>query len=268
MLSAVRDSVEDMVSRGRSGAAVALDEAQRAVVELRSDASGVVVGAPGTGKTETLVARVAALVERGVDPDAILVLTPSRQTATALRDRLALAIGRATSGPAARSVASFAFQLVRAASVAAGAEPPQLLTGGDEDQLIQDLLDGDAEDELAGRRRWPEWLGPAIRGTKGFRTEVRTFLAECTTLGIEPEALRALGERHGLDADTPPWIQYLRQYADIPLRNDINKREDYMTIAKWALNEAWMNMDLESCKEIMDLLEAACVSVVNQVKQS
>ena len=214
MLSAVRDSVEDMVSRGRSGAAVALDEAQRAVVELRSDASGVVDGAPGTGKTETLVARVAALVERGVDPDAILVLTPSRQTATALRDRLALAIGRATSGPAARSVASFAFQLVRAASVAAGAEPPQLLTGGDEDQLIQDLLDGDAEDELAGRRRWPEWLGPAIRGTKGFRTEVRTFLAECTTLGIEPQALRALGERHGLDA----WValsSFFAEYVEV-----------------------------------------------------
>src|SRR3954452_10388092 len=113
-LSVVRDSVGGMVSRGRSGAAIALDEAQRAVVDLPSDASGVVVGAPGSGKTATLVARVAALVERGVDPDAILVLTPSRQTATALRDRLALAIGRATSGPAARSVASFAFQLVRA----------------------------------------------------------------------------------------------------------------------------------------------------------
>ncbi len=88
------------MSRGGSGAAIALDEAQRAVVDLPATASGVVVGAPGTGKTSTLVARVAALVERGVDPDAILVLTPSRQTATALRDRLALAIGRATSGPA------------------------------------------------------------------------------------------------------------------------------------------------------------------------
>jgi superfamily I DNA/RNA helicase/RecB family exonuclease len=199
-----------MVSRGRSGAAIALDEAQRAVVDLRSDASGVVVGSPGKGKTATLVARVAALVERGVDPDAILVLTPSRQTATALRDRLALAIGRATSGPVARSVASFAFQLVRAASVAAEAEPPQLLTGGDEDQLIQDLLDGDAEDELVGRGRWPDWLGPAIRGTKGFRTEVRTFLAECTTLGIEPEALRALGERHRLEA----WVALSSFFAE------------------------------------------------------
>ena len=198
------------MSRGAAGAAFAADEAQRAVIELPPRVGGVVVGGPGTGKTSTLVARVAALVERGVEPDSILVLTPSRQTATALRDRLALAIGRATSGPAARSAASFAFQVVRAAAVAADAEPPQLLTGGDEDRLIQDLLDGDSEDEVAGERRWPDWLGPAIRGTRGFRTEVRTFLAECTTLGIEPDALRALGERHGLDS----WIALASFFAE------------------------------------------------------
>jgi len=198
------------MTQGGSGVGFALDEAQRAVVDLPAGAGGVVVGAPGTGKTATLIARVAALVARGVDPDAILVLTPSRQTATALRDRLALAIGRATSGPPARSVASFAFQIVRAAAVIADADPPQLLTGGDEDQLIADLLDGDAQDELDGRGRWPDWLSPAIRGTKGFRTEVRLFIAECTTLGIEPDALRALGVRHGLDA----WVALASFFAE------------------------------------------------------
>ncbi len=181
------------------GAAFAPDASQRAVVALPADASGVVVGAPGTGKTATLVARVADLVARGVHPDAILVLTPSRTTATALRDRLALAVDRATSGPLARSVTSFAFQLVRAAAVAAGDEPPQLLTGGDEDQLIHDLLAGDAEDERAGRTRWPSWLGADIRATKGFRTEVRTFLAECTTLGIEPRRLAALARERDIE---------------------------------------------------------------------
>src|SRR3954468_14471254 len=127
-----------MVSRAASGARIAPDGDQRAVVVLPPRASGVVAGAPGTGKTATLIERVAALVEQGMDPDAVLVLTPSRHTATALRDRLALAMGRATSGPPARSMASFAFHVVRAAAVAAGEEPPQLLTGGDEDQLIQD----------------------------------------------------------------------------------------------------------------------------------
>ncbi|HEX5729010.1 UvrD-helicase domain-containing protein, partial [Microbacterium sp.] len=201
-----------------SGAAPVLDPQQRAVVALPAQASGVVVGAPGTGKTATLIARVAALADAGVDPDSMLVLTPSRQTATALRDRLALAVGRATSGPIARSVASFAYQIVRATAVASGHEPPQLLTGGDEDRLIQDLLEGDAEDEAEGRGRWPAWLGPEIRSTKGFRTEVRTFLAECTTLGIEPERLRAIGLAHSI----PVWedmasffAEYLQVRADM-----------------------------------------------------
>jgi superfamily I DNA/RNA helicase/RecB family exonuclease len=195
-------------------APLAPDPHQRAVLDLPIAASGVVVGAPGTGKTATLVARVAALVQAGVDPDSVLVLTPSRQTATELRDRLGLAVGVATAGPLARSVASYAFQLVRAHAVSVDADPPQLLTGGDEDQIIRDLLDGDAEDEAHGPSRWPEWLGPAIRGTAGFRTEVRTFLAECTTLGIEPARLRELGERH----EVPAWVSlasFAAEYLEV-----------------------------------------------------
>ncbi|MDT0143129.1 ATP-dependent DNA helicase [Microbacterium sp. PRC9] len=191
-----------MTSGKADRAAWTPDAAQQTVLALPREASGVVVGAPGTGKTETLIARVAAVIRAGVDPDAVLVLTPSRQTATALRDRLGLAVGVATTGPLARSVASYAFQVVRAHAVAADADPPQLLTGGDEDQIIRDLLEGDDEDEAAGIVRWPDWLGPAIRGTAGFRTEVRTFLAECTTLGIGPRRLRELGERHEL----PAWV--------------------------------------------------------------
>lgn len=191
-----------MTSGKADRAAWTPDAAQQTVLALPREASGVVVGAPGTGKTETLIARVAAVIRAGVDPDAVLVLTPSRQTATALRDRLGLAVGVATTGPLARSVASYAFQVVRAHAVAAEADPPQLLTGGDEDQIIRDLLEGDDEDEAAGVVRWPDWLGPAIRGTAGFRTEVRTFLAECTTLGIGPRRLRELGERHEL----PAWV--------------------------------------------------------------
>ncbi len=210
----ITDDVRDVAATTRTPPPSALrfepDADQADVIGLPADDCGVVAGAPGSGKTATLIARVAALVQAGVEPDGILVLTPSRQTATALRDRLGLAVGRATAGPLARSVASYAFQLVRAHAVATEAEPPQLLTGGEEDQIIRDLLDGDAEDETAGPSRWPDWLGPAVRGTAGFRTEVRTFLAECTTLGIEPARLRALGERDGI----PAWVSLSSFFAE------------------------------------------------------
>ncbi|WP_322411928.1 ATP-dependent DNA helicase [Microbacterium invictum] len=192
-----------------------LDGDQSAVVHLPPDASGVVVGAPGSGKTHCVVERFRHLVHDGVEPDEILVLTPTRQTATLLRDRLSLAAARATSGAPARSVPSFAFQIVRAAEVAAGGDAPQLLTGGDEDQLLRDLLDGDAEDEAAGTPRgWPAWLGPEIRATAGFRTEVRTFLAECTTLGLAPAALARLARTHEVEV-WHPLASFFQEYLDV-----------------------------------------------------
>ncbi len=199
-------------------AALALDRAQRAIVDLPLDASGTVAGAPGTGKTATLVARVQALVATGVDAERLLVLTPSRPTATVLRDRLGLAVRRATAGALAHSVASFAFRLVRGAQVHAGGEPPRLLTGGDEDQLIHDLLDGDAQDEASGLGRWPAWLSADVRATKGFRSEVRAFLAECTTLGVEPGLLRSWGARDGVEtwgALASFFTEYLQVRADM-----------------------------------------------------
>ncbi|MGB4137817.1 MAG: UvrD-helicase domain-containing protein, partial [Microbacterium sp.] len=144
------------------------DAAQQAVVHAPSAVSGVVLGAPGTGKTHTLIDRVAALLDGGLAPEQVLVLTLSRQAATALRDRIGVRIGQATPGPMARSIGSFAFQLVRGAMVRAGEQPPALLTGADQDRIIAELLAGDEADDV---QRWPEALSPAVRASKGFRSE-------------------------------------------------------------------------------------------------
>ncbi|WP_315638440.1 MULTISPECIES: ATP-dependent DNA helicase [Microbacterium] len=168
------------------------DAAQQAVITAPPTASGVVIGAPGTGKTRTLVDRVVQLLEvEGLRPEEVLALTPSRQAATALRDRIGVRIGQATPGPLARSLGSFAFQLVRGAMVREGAEPPALLTGADQDRIIAELLAGDAED---ARIAWPPALSEPVRASKGFRSELRAFLAECTELGASPAELRATGD--------------------------------------------------------------------------
>ncbi|MGH2484941.1 MAG: UvrD-helicase domain-containing protein, partial [Ktedonobacterales bacterium] len=64
-----------------------LDREQRAAAH--SPTPALVIAGPGTGKTSTLVGRVAYLVrERGVSPDSILALTFSNKAAGEMRERL------------------------------------------------------------------------------------------------------------------------------------------------------------------------------------
>lgn len=195
--SVVADTVVSMTS----------DAAQLAVVRAAPEASAVVIGAPGTGKTTALADRVVHLLESGMKPEELLVLTPSRQAATALRDRLGVRVTQATPGPLVRSLASFAFQLVRGVTVQQGLEPPALLTGADQDRIFADLLAGDAED---GVRQWPETLSPSVRASKGFRSELRAFLAEITELGVAPGELEHSGREVWQAA-----ADFLDEYRDV-----------------------------------------------------
>ena len=63
---------------------------------VRSDAPHILVAAgPGTGKTFTLVSRLARLLGEGSDPAGIVVITFTRRAAGELRERLAAAVGAA-----------------------------------------------------------------------------------------------------------------------------------------------------------------------------
>jgi superfamily I DNA/RNA helicase/RecB family exonuclease len=173
-----------------------LDPSQAAVLALGDTESAAVIGAPGTGKTTTLVELVAdRVLDRGWAADEVVVLTPNRASATRLRDILALRLGVATNGPIARTTNSVAFELVQHAAQRLGAARPKLLTGGEQDQIVKELLQGHIDD--ATGPRWPDILGPEVRQLRGFRTELRELMMRCTEFGIEPHRLRELGAAHG-----------------------------------------------------------------------
>ncbi|WP_406479648.1 UvrD-helicase domain-containing protein [Streptomyces platensis] len=208
-----------------------LDAAQRAVVDHRHGPLLVLAG-PGTGKTTTLVESVARRVRAGADPERILVLTFSRKAAVELRDRLAarLAVLEGQSGgspgraggarragiPQATTFHSFCYALVRAHQDAdLFADPVRLLSGPEQDLVVRELLEGQAELAGAGRAQvsWPDELRACLT-TRGFADEVRAVLARSRELGLGPEALGAFARRTG----RPDWsaaAAFLAEYLDV-----------------------------------------------------
>ncbi|WP_199858882.1 ATP-dependent helicase [Frigoribacterium sp. CFBP 8751] len=184
----------------RAVAPTALDDSQRAVLDLPHGWSAAVLGAPGSGKTRTLVEFVVDRVEvRGWGPTAVMALAPTRSTATTLRDVIASRLTVPTPGPLARTVSSLAFDVVGHAARLVGLPAPTLLTGGDQDSIVRALLEGH---ELDGTGpSWPDGLGPTVRRLRGFRTELREVLMRSTEHRIGSEGLRRAAELAG----RPEW---------------------------------------------------------------
>ncbi|WP_426520379.1 ATP-dependent helicase [Diaminobutyricibacter sp. McL0618] len=187
-----------LAPRGTRIGDLQLDDSQAAVLSLDDGESAAVLGAPGTGKTTTLVEVLAERVlDRGYATSEVLALTASRTSATRLRDRIALRLDVPTNGPLARTATSLAFQLVGHRARAAAVDPPRLLTGGEQDQIIAELLAGHLEDGTGPS--WPEPLVDDVRTLRGFRTELRELMARCVEHGVSPERLVRLAAEAGRD---------------------------------------------------------------------
>jgi superfamily I DNA/RNA helicase/RecB family exonuclease len=165
-----------------------LDAAQQSVV-AHTDGPLLVIGGPGTGKTSTLVAAVAARVDAGADPQQVLVLTFGRRGAAALRERIERRVvaGGVASQPLVRTFHAYAFGLLRRRAAQRGEPPPRLLTGPEQDIVIRDLLAGSAE-------RWPARLRAALP-TFEFARQLRDLLLRASERGIDAAALAAYGEK-------------------------------------------------------------------------
>lgn len=124
-----------------SGWDAGLDEAQLAAA-THGDGPLVVVAGAGTGKTRTLVSRVAALIDRGVDPERVLLLTFTRRAA---EEMLAWAAAICDRREAARKLwggtfHAIAYRLVAAHADSLGLSPSlSVLDPGDARELM-DLL--------------------------------------------------------------------------------------------------------------------------------
>lgn len=186
------------------------------MLALPDGVHAAVLGAPGTGKTRTIIEAVAERIDtRGYHPDEVVVIASDRRSATALRDQLSLRVSAPTRGPLARTLGSLAFGLVAARAVLDAAPSPRLLTGADQDNIIADLLRGDLDDaELGEGIPWPENLDPEVRGLRGFRTELRELMMRLVETGTRPAELAALGREYS----RPEWeaaAEFITRYESV-----------------------------------------------------
>lgn len=242
---------------------VALDPSQLAVLELPVGVNAAVIGAPGTGKTTTIIELVAQRVlDLDFAPEEVLVLTPTRSTASRLRDQLAVRIGRPTRGPLARTATSLAFDIARQAAVLAGDPPPTLLAGGDHDAIIRELLAGHIED---GRGpAWPDPLTDEVRVLPTFRTELRELMMRATDFGATPARLAQLGAEHGHQE----WVaaaQFFAEYRQIVAESHPDRLDpaELMAAAAAAIDSGRSGTTVERLRLVVvdDLQEATAATL-------
>ncbi|WP_288765819.1 PD-(D/E)XK nuclease family protein [uncultured Varibaculum sp.] len=167
-------------------------EGARILSRLENGESVVVNGVEGSGKTTLALAAMKMLHDQASE---VVGVTPSRaradylNTAKTSRD---LPIARPFITPTA-----LAFQMLKqfASNRREQLPEPVLLTGSQEEERIQDLL------EQVPNVKWPEYIGPEVRQTEYFRAEVRSLFAACAHWGITSLDLDALGSEY----QVPEW---------------------------------------------------------------
>lgn len=113
----------------------ALNEEQLAAV-FAPDGPVLVIAAAGTGKTRTLIYRVAHLVERGIDPRRILLLTFTNRAAREMLERAERLVGESVGGLWGGTFHHMANRILRRHADALGYRPDYTILDRDDSRSL------------------------------------------------------------------------------------------------------------------------------------
>jgi DNA helicase-2/ATP-dependent DNA helicase PcrA len=131
-----RTSDQDLVPKLSVDYAGVLNAQQYAAVTA-SEGPALVIAGAGSGKTRTLVHRVAFLIDSGVDPSQILLLTFTRKSSEEMLERVGALIGSRSQRVCGGTFHSVANMLLRRYGRVLGIEPSfTIMDRGDAEDLI------------------------------------------------------------------------------------------------------------------------------------
>jgi len=194
-----------------SAPGIALDDAQRAVVDHVARRSGclLVTGGPGSGKTTALVAAVARLADEGIPLGRVVVLTHARPAAQRLRRRIMDATGGAQVGLRITTPHGWCQSLLQNA-MPPGQARPRLINAPEQEFTVRDLLGSPV---TAQRVHWPADLAQAV-ATPSFAAQLRFLMLRARQLGMDPVDLAQAGRAAGRD-DWVAAADFFNEYLDV-----------------------------------------------------
>ena len=181
------------------------DSAQEEVISFRGSLG--VFGKAGCGKTTTLIRAALSRMDAGQDPNTVLIITYGRESASIIRDQIAIGAKSTATNPLARTFHSLAFSIL---NEKLSPEDPMyiLVSGAEQDAFISEMLESGFD-----KSAWHEDLDLA-RKTKGFVREVRDLILRGTELGLLPEDLKRLAH----EMNEPYWngaADFWASYVDV-----------------------------------------------------
>jgi DNA helicase II / ATP-dependent DNA helicase PcrA len=178
--------------------------AQQLAAAVHRDGPLLVIAGAGSGKTRTLIYRVARLIEGGVQPGAILLLTFTRRAAQEMLRRVEQLIGERGNQVSGGTFHSFANQVLRRYGNVIGLKPNFTILDRSDMEDILNLL----------------------RGRMGLGSKERRFpkkgtLAEAISMARNKN--RAL--KHEIEIDFPHLLEHEREIMALAEQYESYKRE-------------------------------------------
>lgn len=192
-----------------------------AISAMVSGHSAMVFAPPASGGTSTAVTWAFSALK----DSRISFFTASRARAAGVRNLLMTGLAAESAADAGSAAGpdsatgsvpqlpqvvtptAYAFALVRTDSLRNSQGEPSLVTGAEQDSLIEELLS-------TQEWNWPTSLSGPLHQLAGFRTEVRDVIARAQERGLSGDQLRHLAQR----ANRPVWstaASMLDSYTDV-----------------------------------------------------
>lgn len=164
-------------------------------------------GPPGAGKTRLLVERFARLIERGADPERVLLLVLNRRAARTAREHLLRRLRRSLPLLNVHTAHSYAYGVLgRRFAELDYPEPPQVLSAAEQYATVRELLLNERPEA------WPTF-GHLLR-VRGFAREVADFVLRAQERLYDPEALRGAIRPAGR-AGSEEVADFFARYLDV-----------------------------------------------------